>query len=164
MFGLSLKDDDLSCVVGGKVYLSGCYVAKNGELLDEHNISRVVRIGTREELDHVYGKLKGIVYLDVELDDSLKCHITKDMFDKVISFIDEVEGPVLVHCHMGVSRSAAFVIAYIAKKFDLSLKESRQWVKDIRPSICPNSTFQRDLITYYVSNFCLNTFVKQNSH
>ena len=135
----------LSCVVPGSVYLSGCKAAKDKKLLDEHNITRVVRIGTRDELDQVYGhKWDNVEYLDIELDDSLTCHITQEMLDKTYTFINS-DSVVLVHCHLGVSRSAAFVIAYIARKFNVTLREATRWTKDARPCVCPNSTFLKDL-------------------
>lgn len=52
---------------------------------------------------------------------------------------------VLVHCRMGVSRSATAVIAYLMKRFDWSVDKAHQYVKLRRTQICPNRGFIRQL-------------------
>jgi len=54
------------------------------------------------------------------------------------------EGVVLVHCQMGVSRSAAIVIAYVMHHLRLSLKESCVLMKGLHPCR-PNSGFMEQL-------------------
>lgn len=54
-------------------------------------------------------------------------------------------GKVLVHCHVGVSRSATLVLAYLMLKQNLSLVEAICAVKDNR-GVIPNRGFLRQLI------------------
>lgn len=60
---------------------------------------------------------------------------------------------VLVHCKMGISRSASVVIAYAMKAFNMSLEEALSLVKKKRSCIKPNKAFCGQLKTYEVRNF-----------
>lgn len=55
---------------------------------------------------------------------------------------------VLVHCKMGVSRSAATVIAYAMKQYGWSLEQALRHVQELRPIVRPNPGFLRQLQTY----------------
>uniref|UniRef100_A0A8C6V0Q2 Dual specificity protein phosphatase 26 n=1 Tax=Neogobius melanostomus TaxID=47308 RepID=A0A8C6V0Q2_9GOBI len=64
------------------------------------------------------------------------------------------QGKVLVHCHVGVSRSATLVLAYLMLKQNLTLVEAICLVKENR-GVIPNRGFLRQLIDL---NRQLNTF------
>ena len=62
-------------------------------------------------------------------------------FEEAYEFIEENLNKklnVLVHCHAGVSRSAAIVIAYLMKKLGLHFDAGMELVKSRRPRIRPN--------------------------
>lgn len=48
---------------------------------------------------------------------------------------------VWVHCHMGISRSATIVIAYIIRYYVMTWRESIDYLISIRSVICPNQGF-----------------------
>uniref|UniRef100_A0A8C6PJ82 Protein phosphatase Slingshot homolog 1 n=1 Tax=Nothobranchius furzeri TaxID=105023 RepID=A0A8C6PJ82_NOTFU len=54
----------------------------------------------------------------------------------------------LVHCKMGVSRSASTVIAYAMKEFGWSLEKAYNYVKQKRSIAQPNAGFMRQLAEY----------------
>ncbi|KAJ1092932.1 hypothetical protein NDU88_006042 [Pleurodeles waltl] len=54
----------------------------------------------------------------------------------------------LVHCKMGVSRSASTVIAYAMKEFDWTLEKAYNYVKQKRSITRPNAGFMRQLSEY----------------
>lgn len=54
----------------------------------------------------------------------------------------------LVHCKMGVSRSASVVIAYAMKAYNWDFKEAFEYVKQKRSCIKPNASFISQLETY----------------
>lgn len=54
----------------------------------------------------------------------------------------------LVHCKMGVSRSAATVLAYAMKQYGWSLEQALKHVQERRPIVRPNPGFLRQLQTY----------------
>eukprot|EP00760_Papus_ankaliazontas_P032754 PhM_4_TR5953/c0_g1_i1/m.15810 len=73
---------------------------------------------------------------------------------------------VLVHCQMGVSRSASVVVAYVMKSQDLCLDSALALVKRQRPEVNPNTGFLRALVrweercTGAPSSFALDLYCK----
>ncbi len=51
----------------------------------------------------------------------------------------------LVHCQMGISRSASMVIAFLMKELGMDLKNAKEYVKEKRNIIDPNNAFMKDL-------------------
>lgn len=48
---------------------------------------------------------------------------------------------VLVHCHMGMSRSVSIVLAYFVRHRNTSLQDAFEIVSAMRPVACPNEGF-----------------------
>ena len=74
-----------------------------------------------------------------------------DFFEQSNEFINKCKimgENCLVHCKLGVSRSAAVVIAYLIKYYNLSTAEAFDFVKSKRMSIKPNDGFMRQLYMY----------------
>ncbi|KAK0735226.1 protein-tyrosine phosphatase-like protein, partial [Lasiosphaeria miniovina] len=73
--------------------------------------------------------------------------------DEICEFIDKqlampigtVPGGVLVHCRMGISRSATVVIAYLMKKHGQSVDEALAAVRAKRRIVSPNAGFLEQL-------------------
>lgn len=83
----------------------------------------------------------------VAVDDACDQNI-QDYFSDALSFMREhvkLGHPVLVHCIMGMSRSASIVLLYLMHMEGLSLKESYDLVKSKRPCINPNPRFLKEL-------------------
>ena len=55
---------------------------------------------------------------------------------------------VLIHCKAGMSRSAAFTIAYFMKSKGLSYKDAYLLVKKKRVCVKPNDGFVKQLLEY----------------
>lgn len=60
-------------------------------------------------------------------------------------------GRSLVHCVAGVSRSPSLVLAYLVKHAHMTLAEAYDHVRALRPCICPNAGFWRQLIAYEIA-------------
>ena len=72
-------------------------------------------------------------------------------FDETYKFIKEAKdknGTVLVHCKMGMSRSASSVIAYIMKEYGKNNEEALEQVRKARPIVQPNEAFARQLVEF----------------
>ena len=66
-------------------------------------------------------------------------------------YFREEGSKVLVHCKMGVSRSASVVIAYAMKEYNWDLKKALDFVKQKRGCIKPNQSFMKQLEIYEVT-------------
>lgn len=66
----------------------------------------------------------------------------------VCSVHREEGSKVLVHCKMGISRSASVVIAYVMKAKNWNLHKALTYVKNKRTCIKPNENFLKQLEVY----------------
>ncbi|XP_042354658.1 protein phosphatase Slingshot homolog 2b isoform X2 [Plectropomus leopardus] len=67
---------------------------------------------------------------------------------KFISRAKKAGSKCLVHCKMGISRSAATVIAYAMKEYGWDLKKAFDYVKERRAVTKPNPSFMKQLEEY----------------
>lgn len=89
-------------------------------------------------------------YCNVRVYDDEKTDLLKHWDDtyKYISQAKNSGSNVLVHCKMGISRSASVVIAYAMKAYGWSFAEALDHVKNNRNCIKPNKNFLNQLETY----------------
>ena len=89
-------------------------------------------------------------YLNVRVYDDEKTNLLKhwDNTFKYITRARQQGSKVLVHCKMGVSRSASVVIAYAMKAYNLNFGQALKHVKKKRNCIKPNKSFLTQLETY----------------
>lgn len=95
-------------------------------------------------------KHKGVRIVNLGIDDFIKTKIIKT-FDTLVKLIDlylKQKRNVLVHCRMGVSRSASIVIAYLMWKYNLTYRDAYKFVKSQRDIISPNPGFISQLKEY----------------
>ena len=93
---------------------------------------------------------KNVIYHGWEIEDDEKFQINQ-YFGEMISYIRKYQRQnkrILVHCHMGISRSATVVIAFLMKKYHWSFLNSFWHVKSQRGFIDPNQGFIEQLQTY----------------
>jgi len=72
-------------------------------------------------------------------------------FERVNAIVDETiaaGGATLVHCHASLSRSVAFILAYLMSSRGLSLLEAVALMKPTWDAVWPNDTFSGQLIEY----------------
>lgn len=117
-----------STIMPELLYLSGYRVANNIQLLQELSINHIVRLGYTEDLQ-LYTNHLDIEYHTIKIEDSVRCHLTPTILDVAIDFILEATGPVLIHCHAGVSRSATVAMAYLIRIHKKSYQEAKKEVR-----------------------------------
>jgi len=128
------------------MYLGSEWNASNLEELNANGITHILNV-TRE-IDNFFPavfKYMNIREYDVEETDLLK------YWDKTYSFVSdciELGGKVLVHCKMGISRSASTVCAFAMKHFGWSLDQALEHTKQNRSIINPNNGFRHQLCVY----------------
>jgi dual specificity phosphatase 12 len=126
-----------------------------GDLNDGSDTDKLFDLGITHVLSvgsEVSEKDEDISYLSLNVLDMEDQNILKH-FETAFKYIEKARngGACLVHCNAGVSRSATICIAYIMKKFKLTLQDATETVSEVRPSICPNPGFIRQLEQYYLN-------------
>ena len=137
------------------LYIGSREHAKDKKMLLELNIKYILNCTPKRKDDpeagcpNFYEKDKTFVYKRIPLFDNKGEDILPYM-DTAVKFIDEGKhyGSVLVHCHRGISRSASFVIGFLMKANELTLKEALDYVQSCRPIVQPNSSFLSQLELY----------------
>ncbi|KXJ74908.1 hypothetical protein RP20_CCG012754 [Aedes albopictus] len=128
------------------VYLGSEWNASNLEELQRNGVRHILNV-TRE-IDNFF---PGVFdYLNVRVYDDEKTDLLKH-WDNTFKYISraKMEGSkVLVHCKMGISRSASVVIAYAMKANNWDFNKALRHVKEKRNCIKPNKNFIMQLETY----------------
>ncbi|XP_050440852.1 dual specificity protein phosphatase 3-like isoform X2 [Adelges cooleyi] len=133
------------------LYVGDWTTAKNVNTLLTLGITHVVNaaqgvgFGLVDTNEQFYQPIN-IQYMGLALCDDPSVAIC-EYFDSVSNFIDDAlsqKGKVLVHCIMGISRSATITIAYLMIKKGMRAKEAIEKVKRAR-EIRPNDGFLSQL-------------------
>mmetsp|Transcript_112288 Transcript_112288/g.358422 ORF Transcript_112288/g.358422 Transcript_112288/m.358422 type:complete len:214 (-) Transcript_112288:68-709(-) len=81
-------------------------------------------------------------------DDECGPPLAEELF-RHLDFIDAAleapNGRCLVHCRLGLNRSAAVVIAWLMTRCDLSFEEAEFHLRQRRPAVCVHPAFEREL-------------------
>lgn len=90
-------------------------------------------------------------YRNLSILDNCEAEIS-EIFDESISFIEKTSangGKIFVHCQAGISRSASICIAFLMKKFDLTVSQALDKVRQKRKIVAPNFSFMVQLERFY---------------
>lgn len=135
----------------GRLYLGGWEDGEEGRILIQNLISRdislIIGVGfiTHPALS---SPLRAVMitrniedYSDLagELREFINC-----VLPKINNALEGGEN-VYVHCHAGISRSPAVVMAYLMKYHGMTRDEALGYVRQFRPAVHPNPGFTRML-------------------
>ena len=122
------------------LWLGSYSVLQNLEILHQENITKILTImeNPLETLNEDGFDIKFIKAAD---------NANENLYQYFVECINFLSGNenVLVHCLMGMSRSATIVIAYIMWKNKMSFEEALNFVQSKRENILPNSGFRKQL-------------------
>lgn len=133
---------------GGSIYVGPQHVA-GMRYLDELQAAGITGIVNCTESFPNYHEA-AIEYCRVAVSDEAGANILIYL-DGATSFIQRhlVAGnSCLVHCQMGISRSATIVLANLLRYQEMNLQQAYTHVKERRPLINPNTGFWKQLIVY----------------
>lgn len=129
------------------LYLGSEWNASNLDELRQNGITHILNV-TRE-IDNFFPasfKYKNVRVYDEEATDLL--HHFDDTFRFLKTAKEEKGGRALVHCKMGISRSATCTVSYLMKVYEMDLKDALNYTKSRRPVVNPNRSFLKQLEVY----------------
>lgn len=136
----------MSEILPGKLYLGGIEDSiQNEEFMKKYKIKGVLNMA--KEVGCLVEDNSNIKYKHILADDSASQNMAKE-FNEALDFIDSVEGPVLVHCAAGISRSPTIVIAYLMSRHNMNYYDAFKYVKARRAQVDPNFNFMCQLWSY----------------
>jgi len=133
------------------LYLGDAKIARSKYFLENNNIHGIINATTNEP--NAYPE--SYEYLRININDEPSEQI-RSFFQDIFEFIrrhHSLGHSVLVHCQMGISRSATLVIAYLMIDGHKTLGEAFQQVKGVRQQIDPNDGFIKQLRELEISLF-----------
>ncbi|KAM6394547.1 protein phosphatase Slingshot homolog 3 [Pluvialis apricaria] len=128
------------------LYLGSEWNAANLEELQQNRVTHILNVA--REIDNFFPAL--FTYMNVRVYDEETAQLLPHWNDTFL-FLSRVRaagGRALVHCRMGLSRSAATVLAYAMKEFGWPLERALRHVRHCRPGVLPNPGFMRQLDFY----------------
>ncbi|XP_012719015.2 protein phosphatase Slingshot homolog 1 isoform X2 [Fundulus heteroclitus] len=143
---LILGQMDKATLIFDHVYLGSEWNASNLEELQETGVGYILNV-TRE-IDNFFPGT--FCYHNIRVYDEDATDLLAHWND-TYNFIMKAkknDSKCLVHCKMGVSRSASTVIAYAMKEYGWSLEKAYNFVKQKRNITRPNAGFMRQLAEY----------------
>uniref|UniRef100_A0A8C2GCG1 Protein phosphatase Slingshot homolog 1 n=1 Tax=Cyprinus carpio TaxID=7962 RepID=A0A8C2GCG1_CYPCA len=143
---LILGQMDKATLIFDHLYLGSEWNASNLEELQETGVGYILNV-TRE-IDNFFPGT--FCYHNVRVYDDETTDLLAHWND-TYNFIVKAkknQTKCLVHCKMGVSRSASTVIAYAMKEYGWSLEKAYDFVKQKRSITRPNASFMRQLAEY----------------
>ncbi|XP_020779636.2 protein phosphatase Slingshot homolog 2 isoform X2 [Boleophthalmus pectinirostris] len=128
------------------VFLGSEWNASNLEELQNSGVRYILNV-TRE-IDNFFPGL--FEYHNIRVYDEEATNLL-EYWNETYKFITKAKkagAKCLVHCKMGISRSASTVIAYAMKEYGWNLDTALEYVKDKRSVTKPNPSFMRQLEEY----------------
>ncbi|CAF1286667.1 unnamed protein product [Rotaria magnacalcarata] len=123
-----------------RVFVGNVHDAQNLDRLNQNGITHI--INSTPDLPCLWEKR--CQYMRVAVLDLPSENIRKH-FDKTFQFIDEAlrqkTNNVLVHCSAGISRSSTIVLAFMIKKYRMTLDDAFTKMRQLRPIVDPNISF-----------------------
>ena len=137
-----------TCIIDDKLYLGNLESSYCKDTLKKLGITHILM--TCYDMTPIFPD--DFVYENIEVNDNKNENILQYLV-KGIKFIEQSE-ICYVHCKLGISRSATFVLAYVMYKYRVHLFKAMDYVFNKRPKINPNEGFQIqlsdfDLILYH---------------
>lgn len=133
----------------GKLFIGGLRAIDVPDRLENTAITHILSV---LEYDHCdWEEFAKYTRLLIQVEDHPRENLLQH-FERTNTFIEDAhrgDGAVIVHCAMGVSRSATVVCAYLMKTQSLSPEEALDMIRKSRPPCTPNEGFMGQLEVYH---------------
>ncbi|KAF9531721.1 protein-tyrosine phosphatase-like protein [Crepidotus variabilis] len=133
-----------------RLYLSDYWSARDAEKLQALGITHVLSV--MDIVPQIPEIIPASQRLHISIQDVANADLLKHLETTtafIVAALDEnLTNKVLVHCMMGISRSATVVCAYLVATTEMTAAVSISYVQELRPVVCPNLGFRQQLEDY----------------
>ena len=137
------QDDPMNYIIDN-IYLGDAQAASDEDYLKSYNITTVINCA-----DDIYSSYQDLRFLELRMYD-LDDQPLFPKFEIAYKFIKlNNKGNILIHCYLGMSRSASLVAFYLMKEKSWDYDRCYQYMKERRPIVDPNPGFAEQLRQYY---------------
>ncbi|KAI0718820.1 protein-tyrosine phosphatase-like protein [Fomitopsis betulina] len=134
-----------------RLYLSNLFTARDGEQLKDLGITHILSVMEEDPKVPQDMELRTLhIPIRDEVGADLLMHLEETTEWIKAALAENDTNKVLVHCLVGMSRSAAVVCAYILATTNLSPSETIDFVVSRRCIVAPNTGFRKQLEQYYL--------------
>lgn len=126
------------------IYIGDHNAASNLNILINNKITHIINCA--KEVENYFKS--EINYTNLNFHDSnepvLKgAQVAYDKIDFILK--ENPKARILVHCHMGISRSSSVILYYLMKKYGYDYDKSFRALKNLRPMVQPNIYYEKQL-------------------
>lgn len=126
-----------------RVYISSSKAAKDKHALKSRGITHV--INTTAEIPNYHPYDFSYIKLNLEDGNDDLISVLQPSYDFMINALMNPRSKILIHCHMGISRSSSVLIYYLMTHFNMSYDKAYRLAKSRRSIIRPNMWYQSQL-------------------
>ena len=133
----------MSQILENFLYLSGEKHALSEKYIKDNNIKYIINCAYEIECRFPQTCSYLVLNMDDDVDENISAH-----FETCYRFMEQARKSgygCLVHCAMGISRSATIVLYYLMRRTNKTFDEARAFLKAKREIIDPNDGFEKQL-------------------
>jgi len=142
---------NIDTIIDGQLYIGNFAAAKSVDLRRRFAITHIVSVCPDHPLqgpNHMIIPVQDSEYADILIHLPDACRFIQNALDD--------GGRVLVHCHMGISRSATVIAAYLMSSRHVPVHKALAIIKRARPQIQPNYGFIKELHAFEACHYSLS--------
>lgn len=139
-------NDNFAEIIPQKLYFGNAILARNDDELKKMNIKVIIDLIDYIKPEDVIKHTNEFEYINVPVADFPDNNINwaEKLADIIEKRIKENK-VVYVHCVQGMSRSASLILYYLITREHKTFKEAFDFVKSVRPVLCPTFGFMTGL-------------------
>jgi dual specificity MAP kinase phosphatase len=145
------KEKRMSEILKNELFVGDYDTALDADFLKEQAIQTIINVSTEPHSPETLRLHQELGIESYYWPCSDECHSDMSIYFRRMCRLlraDEFKKPLLIHCIMGVSRSASLAIAYVICVQHIPVRDALIVVRKQRPQIEPNSGFIRQLLKW----------------
>lgn len=142
----NMKNSNYACIIPEKLYFGNGIMARNEEELKKIGINVIIDLidYIKEEDKIKHSNDFEVIHYPIADQPDNNINWAEKISNLMKEKIDKSK-TIYVHCVMGMSRSAALILYYLIRHCGKTFKQAFEFVKSVRPILCPTFGFMTGL-------------------